>query len=239
MTIRYSSDHIRSGNFNFYNIILSMNKLYLLAALALSAYAVATETEADACDIEFTEQEDGDYAYTWSLELPASDGADLTLADGTTVVTIAACYNDFIYNGSIDEADCDMGGDACTTNDGTTDIFGMYVYPADGENEDDVDFESVTLLIEETYETAIAETDTLDAVVDEGVVEAGSDIFSLSESNGEDEGAMAAGYRVFFMWMAVDESATTESYIVTGESNNAVFSAASALTVAAVAGLFF
>lgn len=66
-----------------------------------------------------------------------------------------------------------------------------------------------------------------------GYLEVDEDVITSSDAN-EDDAAAAAGYRVFFIW-----AGDTDDLTVTGESNNAVFQAASAFTVAAVAGLFF
>ena len=80
----------------------------------------------------------------------------------------------------------------------------------------------------------------LDATMDDpyegGYIEFGSTVYTTSEKNEDDVEAGAAGYRVFFIVMGGE---TDGVVTYTGMSNNAVFQAASAFTVAAVAGLFF
>ena len=55
-----------------------MNKLYLLAALAAAAYGavVSNEDEADTCDADFVEEEDGDWGYSWTIELDIGTPVD-------------------------------------------------------------------------------------------------------------------------------------------------------------------
>lgn len=207
-----------------------MNKIYLLAALAAFAYGTYTADEdADECGADMTEAEDGDYAYTFEYTQDAVTH-DLT-DDDTDNAATSVCYQDFIYDFVI--SDFEIDGETVADVDFEPVFYG---YAADGADEDDVDFESVTLAAEEAYADAAADVlaeEEMTDPYDGGIYDIGTDVMTSSENHEEEEVGLP-GVRMFSIW-----DATVDSVIVTGESNNALFQAASALTVAAAAGLLF
>jgi len=220
-----------------------MNKLYLLAALAASTFAAVTTEDADECSLDMTEEEDGDYAYSWITEISI---ATLSSWDETVDSTNAGalCYYDFIYNFSVDDVSCADADSACTyvPDDGVD--FGVYGYAADGSDEDDVDFESLEVSEATIYADWAADVTAEEEMTDPydgGIIELGSEIMTTSEKNKDAEPG-AAGFRVAFIAMVGDAVADAEAggvVTVEGMSNNAVVQAAGAFTLAAVAGLFF
>lgn len=226
-----------------------MNKLYLLSALV--AATVAT-TAVDSCTMTFTDTADGNYAYTWTFDLDASNAADLLTATWTTdVPTITdtvpgsdgddtvLCYNDFVYNFSIDDATCaTSAGATCTDN--SADNLVMYGYGSDSGS--DSTFSTSDIADEEA--AAVAAIDAADVSgaattdpYDGGFIDVGSDVLTTSDKNKKDS-PTAAAFEIVFAWVCNPDSAT-DVLTITGGSNNAVIQTASALTVAAVAGLFF
>jgi hypothetical protein len=196
-----------------------MNKLYLLSAL--SAYVLATATTEDSaeCDITFTEAEEGDYAYTWEVTITADD---LSLnADDSVTGTV--CYNDFVYDYTIDAVEV-----VATADDGVAvDDDTMYaIFLVDYE---DVDTPASVLPMADAYADVLADDDSVGDVLDTETHE-----FTSSEDGDGDEETDPAGQTAYALWLG-----TADDLVISGSSNNAVVSAASAFTVAAVAGLFF
>lgn len=119
-----------------------MNKLHLIFSLATVAYT--TDTIGD-CEIEW-EDGTGNYAFDWTITLDSAEALDLATCslDSTTheitctqwttdnVKETVLCYNEFIYNFSINEAEC------ATTSASTCDYYSalnfvMYGYKASGD----------------------------------------------------------------------------------------------------------
>lgn len=194
-----------------------MNKLYLLSALVACAYSVDT-TESDECTVVFGALEDADYPYGWLAAVEFG-----TVVVGATEsgddISGTACYYDYTYDFTIDaveKLDAD-GADSVTDVDAE---YYLYLEAATGDAEAPTFADPMTMA--EAYDAAVAETDNIDE---------GDEVSTLSDDGDDDT---APGYTVYFVWLG-----TADILTVSGYSNNAVVSAASAFTVAAVAGLFF
>ena len=212
-----------------------MNKLYLLAALFASVFADPTE-----CDSTYEELEDDDFLYMFTLDLSFDDSTEYNddADDGTTAdVAYDVCYMDFITNFIVDSVEV-LDADGADGTDTEDDLY-LYGYLSESDDDSDITFDDVTPTDEEAVQdlyTAITDADETTDPFEGGILDIGQDVYSLVEGDGEDEGALSYGVRLFYVWAGVT---TGDTATVTGYSNNAVFQAASAFTVAAVAGLFF
>lgn len=204
-----------------------MNKLYVLAAL--TAYTYATATDATECDLTFEANTDTttyDYAYSWSGSLEAMQDI-LISTDSDNDGSI--CYYEYQYDFVIETATVvdATTGDAVDSTDADYDAdYYFYAVDATGTSEDDPGFDS-TLSMEDAYTDASGSDST-----DGTLLTLGDEVTSASDDG--DDSTDPYGYTVYAIWMGA-----TQTLDVDGYSNNAVVSAASALTVAAVAGLFF
>lgn len=110
---------------------------------ALLGYTFAQDplgpTEVEECSPKMTEEEDGDYAYSFTVDIPAA--LEYASDDEVLEADVAMCYGEFVYNFVIEEVE------ALDSDDESLDItegedFWMWGVEASGE-EDEITFEEV------------------------------------------------------------------------------------------------
>lgn len=193
-----------------------MNKLYLLAALAACAYAAQTEDDADSCSVEWEELEDEDYAYGFTVTVEPDTETQLgdTDADLGTV-----CMHDYVFSFEIDTVEPVNADGDDATDDVDDDAF---IYALDYSDEDTP---------EDTLTMAEVWSIWTEAEEGDGTELGAGDSFASAVDDDESE---VYGATIYVLW-----AGAADDLVITGFSNNAVISAASAFTAAAVAGLFF